>query len=74
MKPKLQRARTPHEKARRAKASMLRRRRIRMHLKRDRSGSGLSTGSSTPKHKARKPGTVRPSRMAGGSGFRNNWE
>lgn len=25
-------------------------------------------------HKARRPGTVRVSRMVGGSGFRNNWE
>lgn len=25
-------------------------------------------------HKGRKPGTTRPSRMLGGSGFRNNWE
>lgn len=27
-----------------------------------------------PKRRARTPGTVRPSRMPGGSGFRNNWQ
>jgi hypothetical protein len=31
-------------------------------------------GTRVRKHKARKPGTVRVSRMHGGSGFRNNWE
>lgn len=25
-------------------------------------------------HKTRIPGTVRPSRLPGGSGFRNNWQ
>lgn len=28
----------------------------------------------SPKHKARIPGTVRRSRLPGGSGFRNNWQ
>lgn len=31
-------------------------------------------GRSWRKHKARKPGTVRLTRLPGGSGFRNNWE
>lgn len=33
----------------------------------------LATGEKRY-HKARVPGTVRPSRLPGGSGFRNNWE
>lgn len=34
----------------------------------------MNDGHRPRKHRARIPGTVRPSRMAGGSGFRNNWE
>lgn len=31
-------------------------------------------GRKMPRHKARIPGTIRVSRLTGGSGFRNNWE
>lgn len=69
-----QRAHTPAAKRRHTRTMKMRVRSIEVGTRRSKVHPNGDRGASTPVHKARVPGTVRLSRMPGGSSFRNNWE
>lgn len=67
-----QRRSTPTAKRRRARTTKMRLLRIKEGTRRRKIHDAPEP--KTVKHKARVPGTVRSTRMPGGSGFRNHWQ